>query len=392
MVQASKRDVRNSYTVHQGDDSSDTSDSKDSETSDSEDHETSDSETSHSDTEHKTDTTDDHSDKEDQAQKEKDAYEREVEFEQQDKEFKAKSKLKSGNSQDEFELEFKAGGGDAPEIKLKYKSESSSTHTELEYKVQFDSLIEFSENSNLVGYDANDTVLSEYDLGNTSWDPVVYSQTTDNGVTIYEAAVSTADGVFTLRMYLAGSFAQVNGSSLTPNALKIDVEVHNYQYVSNSSYLSLETDIKSQSQSEYHEKEDTVEEQAGFSSNEAEVSIGSSNSTGYFSWVETATADGSNVPVVYSGIITDGNQDDDDIESENKGTVYFTFDAQAPKDLIWDPKVGVVSEGALSIISALQSASNVSDALSALPGFGIFVAIFGIISLSGLATYRRKRY
>jgi hypothetical protein len=386
-IQASQTSVSDTIAADQdGDDETETSDSEDTESSDHED-ETDTTDTDDDDGE--TDTTDDHEDDDDEKE-ERDAYEREVEFEQQDREFKAKSALKNGDNKDEFELEFKVGGGDEPEIKLKYKTESSSSETELEYKIEFDRIIEFSENSSVVGFDTNDTILSEYEMDKMDWDPIVYSEVVENGVTIYSATASTSDGVFVLRMYLAGSFADVNGSALTPNALKIDVEIHNYDYISNSSYLSLETDIKSQS--EYEEKEDTVEEQAGFASNEAQVSIGNSNAAGYFSWVETAIADGVDVPVKYSGLITEGNEDDDDIESEQKGTAYFTFEAESPKDLIWDPKVGVVSEGALSLISAIQDASNVSEALSSLPGFELFLTVFTIIGLTGLTAIRRKRH
>ncbi|MHA2501497.1 MAG: hypothetical protein ACXAE3_01310 [Candidatus Kariarchaeaceae archaeon] len=274
----------------------------------------------------------------------KERYEREVDIENGDREWKIESEMKNGENKDKFEAEFKIGGGDEPEIELKYSTESDSSEIELKYRVNFDQIIEFSESGATAGYEEDvDQVVSEYELDKAVWEPLAYDEEIIDGVTLYTATATTSDGVVSLVLKLSTGIADVNSTTITPNAIKIDVIIDGYVYEGNGTYLALQADIKTESETEFDEESE--DETNGFAENEEEIRVDTADASAFFSWVETANADGVDIAVIASSLQESDDDDDDIEEGEKHEIIYFTFDAVQPEKIVWDPKVGVSIAG-----------------------------------------------
>ncbi|MCY3413225.1 MAG: hypothetical protein INQ03_16415 [Candidatus Heimdallarchaeota archaeon] len=299
------------------------------------------------------------------------AYEREIELEIDSEKFKIKSSLKTEDNKDEFELEFDIGSDDNAEIKMKFKSESENAESELEYKVKFDEIIEFTDLA-AIGYE-NETIVSSYEIGKSGWNALSYTENQDLG--LIEIIATTSDGVFSLNMRIANNFLQDDGVVLSPTSLKIDVTINQFSFVQNDTKLAIKTHIKSSSEME--RDEDTEDEQQGTASSESEVEISTTSTAAFFSWAQLAMADDQEVNVISSALT-----DSTDEESESSNKIYFTFDAINPTKIVWDPKLGVVSEASLANIAAALGV-DVSEGFT-LAGFELWVIVplfaFGLLS------------
>ncbi len=361
------------------DDSGTTGESDHSDATDESDHtdETDDEdETDHS------DETDDEDSEEEESEKE-DAYERELEIETSDKQFQVKSKLKFGDQEDEIEVEFEVE--DKAEIQLQYKTESSSQEAKFKYRVSFEKIIEYVD-STQTGFNGTQDIVSELEF--KQWDPIQYTVSNVNGVDVYVITATTSDQVFSLVIRISTSIIDLGNSTLTPNSVKIDVIINDYNYVNSNSSLAVKAKIKTESKLEMDDE--TVEEAAGFVEGESQVGIGLL-SAGFFSWADTAEADGVTVDVISSTLEDSSSEDTDLEENETSNKLYFSFMATNASSIVWDPKVGVISEGTQQLIQSIEEKYGglASNGGAALPGFGIWMLIFSVATLTAL--YHRKR-
>ena len=67
--------------------------------------------------------------------------------------------------------------------------------------------------------------------------------------------------------------------------------------------------------------------------------------------------------------------------------MYFSFITTNAAEIVWDPKVGVVSEGTQNLIAAIESKYGAGSG-SSLPGFGFWMIL---VSLGTLQVIRIKR-
>ncbi|RMG21782.1 MAG: hypothetical protein D6732_26870 [Methanobacteriota archaeon] len=268
------------------------------------------------------------------------AYEREIEYESEVDRFKSKSTLKNGTTKDVFEVEFDVQSDNAAEIKFKFSNSvainsSANNESELSYKVKFDKIVEFID-SGEPGYQ-NETIVSFYEIGNAGWNDLQVHYNTTLGYLQINA--TTQDGLFTLVMMLTSGFLNRDNVTITPNSLKIDVYINNYNLTSSDTKLAIKTHIKTEAQLQI--EQESEEELEGFASNETQVEISMANTTGYFSWAEFAEAMGSSIDVIASTL-----ENSTDEEGETSQKTYFTFDAVNVSSIYWDPKMGVVSQAA----------------------------------------------
>ncbi len=319
-----------------------------------------------------TDDHDDDEDSEDEKDEKDDAYKRELEITQEEDKFQIKSKLKLGENKDQIEIEFKVE--DEAEIEFEYKIEADSVESELEYEVEFQEIIEYID-IGVVGNGYQDgEEVSEYDIEDVDWNPISYTTEIVNGANVNVIRAETSDGVFVLVMKIAEALLDLeNGVTLTPNSLKIDVEIHNFPYNNTGSSLALKSKLKSET--EFKVDDDTTEETTGLAFDESQVTIG----LGFFSWAETALADGNVVSVVSSTleVTTEEEQDDDKLETEIEQKMFFSFNTTDAQDIVWDPKVGVISEGTVQEIAAIESKYAVEES-SSLPGFGFWMILVSL--------------
>jgi hypothetical protein len=270
-------------------------------------------------------------------------YEREVDIEQADFEWKIESELKSGDNKDKFDALFKIGGGNEPVIEFNYEQEAGSNETELEFIVEFVQVIEF-EDDGIPGYqEGNDTIVSIYELAEIDWNPIVYSLEEIEGVVLYTATATTVDGVFTLVLKLSNNLIQLNdtlNTSLGPNAIKIDVIINGYDYQGNNTYLTIQTDVKTEFEVDI---EDSDDEDNDINENEEQLLINSGKVSGFFSWVTIAEVNETIIDVITTDHLEDQDESTPD-KFEIDKTLFFTFDVQNANEIIWDPKIGVLNE------------------------------------------------
>ncbi len=315
--------------------------------------------------------------------------EREVKVSKSGQEVEIESELKNGTNKDKVELQIKAH--EDVEVKLKYKTESSTAEYKVEFRVEFREIIEYLDNDTTgSGYQPGvDTIVSRYRIGDHLGNDINYTIQTINNAQVHIFEITTTDGVFTVTFKLPEAVLNVSkGVVLTPNALKIDVEINNFPYQGSDTSLSLLTKVKTKTK--YEMKDHTEHEDLGISANESELALPApDNSTaGFFSWAETASADGQTISVVNTRPLPDtGDDGDEDHEAgEESRVIYFSFIAVQPKNIYWDPKVGVLT--AHYLVSLLENV----DA-GGIFGFEFIavLAAFGFVSVTVLQRkYRRK--
>ncbi|MFX0113421.1 MAG: hypothetical protein ACFFB3_02625 [Candidatus Hodarchaeota archaeon] len=311
--------------------------------------------------------------------------ERELKVDHSANEFEIESELKVGETKDEFEVRFKIE--DEPEIEFEYKNEMDSLETELELKIEFNSLNEFTDSNGNGYYDANDTVHSSYDLSAVDFEDIQYiTSTTSDGELLYEAWTQTTDGVFLLRMYVAGGFGLINGSAITPTEAKIDIEIHSYNFT-NQGNLALLLEVKTEVETEIDENDESPDEAEGLASSEEALGfVSPSDYFGFFSWATVATVDGVEKPVVsgpFKLLESDFESDEDESEFEQKGELALVY--PNGNDIIHDPKIGVVTDAVYSYIAGEESDT------SGIPGFIGITAFVMLTSGALLFFYRRRK-
>lgn len=322
----------------------------------------------------KTDNTDQNkTDDQDQEKEKEAAYERQVEMEKENKKFKIQSELKNGASKDKFEITFDVDSSDKAEIEIKYKTESGSNETSLKYRVEMEQIVEYVDSGAADGYQVGEEV-STYTIGQKGWDNLVYDYTNQ----VHTIVATTSDGVFKIVLKLSEVITPLDNATLTPNSLKIDIEMNNFPYTQSNSSLAIVTKIKSSAASKV--EDDTEEETVGFGSDEKEVRLNTTAASGFFSWVEHAMADGKLIDVL-SSPLSQATDDEDLEESESSTKLVFSFNAVNATKIVWDPKIGVTSEATVALLESILNSDLPSG--FQLPGFQFYyiIGIFGLFAL-----------
>ena len=290
---------------------------------------------------------------------------RETETEIENYSVQVKSELKNGENKDEIKIKFTVD--DNPKFKLEYSSEAGDLEYELEFTIKFKSITEYNDlDSNGVYNKSIDEKVQEYRFEDIDFLPIEYS--TVENTTIKEFNATTVDGVFSLFFYVSGEFALIDGSLVAPTEMKIDIGIHDFPYMNETSRLALYTKLESESEYEYDE--DTESEVKGFSSEEVEVEVSMGEFTGFFSWSEIVNVDGTDQSVLTSPL---GNDDIDD----NEQKIYLNYPHGI--HIVHDPKLGVTG-----LLSMVPPSAGVD-------GFSSIISLLAFVSIGVLAVYRRKR-
>ncbi|MHA1978229.1 MAG: hypothetical protein ACW98F_07110 [Candidatus Hodarchaeales archaeon] len=306
------------------------------------------------------------------------ANEREITVEMSDDgmELTIESQLKVGENEDEFEINVEIEDG--IEVELEYSTEVDDLEAELEFKINFYSLLEYEDiNDDGVFNETEDIIVQESLL--EAFDPISYKVVnTDTHV----IAINSTDGVFTCILYAVGEFASFDGTIVTPAEVKIDIIIKNFNYLSETSNLALYTRLEK----EYEYEDETDDEKDGFAEGESALGTTMNAFKGFFSWVDSATIDGVVQPVTASLHDEDDFADDEDDEWEQK--IYLNYPHGI--EIIHDPKLGV--SGILRLPSSSEIVSKLLDLLKlSKEGYLGSVAIFTLFTISTVILYRRKR-
>ncbi len=304
---------------------------------------------------------------------------RAVHIEKSDHKIQIEAEKRTGNRKDKVEAEIKAEDGHL-KIEFRYKTKVNSTKTDLKLKVKFREIIEYVDNGTPNnGYQLGEEIF-RYHIGKAGWKPFNYTVQTINGTNMHVMSITTTDGVFTAIFRVSEKLISLNNTKITPNEIKIDIRIVNFPYTSNASSLALKTKIESKFK--YKVENETHDEQEGRAANETEVRIGGTDALqGFFSWAEMATADGNQIPVLHSNLTEASHEEHDLEEGETSYMTFFSFIATTPKDIYWDPKIGI------AVSTALQN--NILANLT--PGFEALSFLLVLALIMPLIQYRRRK-
>jgi hypothetical protein len=198
------------------------------------------------------------------------------------------SELESGGIEDSFTIEVEVGP-DGAEFKVEFETGSSTNETEREFEVEFDELVEYLDvNENGVYDDSVDTDIQTLEL--VSFEPLVYTVENTAAGPVHIIDVLTTDGVFGARVYAVGDFTEINGSTIAPTQVKIDVMIMGFNFTDSSSQLALKVELSSELETTFDDS--TEDEEDGRAVSEAEMDVLLTDITGFFSWKESAEIDG----------------------------------------------------------------------------------------------------
>lgn len=288
--------------------------------------------------------------------------EREVSIEVQDSEASIESELKYGNMKNQIKVELRLED-EGIKFKTEFDSESNSSEIELEFKVKFQSIYEFIDIDEDGLFNASvDQVLQEYRLN--SFAPILFDTiVNDDGSKLHNLTVKTTDDVFTLYIYIAEEFQQIQNTTLTPAEMKLDIQIKDFPYLNDTSYLALKT--KLESSNEYEEEDETEDEQEGYAENEKGVYTESNGISGFFTWAEYAQIDGMDTLILTSPI-------ENEIES---GEEKFYLIYPHGDFIFHDPKIGVKN-----VLTYTSLETSILDSIPGASGLWI-IAIFGVSTL-----------
>jgi hypothetical protein len=222
---------------------------------------------------------------------------------------------------------------DADGLKIEFIYDSdydSGTEIELEFSIEFHEIIEYVDiNSNGI-YDS-ETDMSVQNIELADFSPVNYTIVNITNETDYHyLRIETTDNTFTAHIYISEEFFTINDTLITPNQLKIDIEINNFNFLNNNSKLALYTKLNSEL--DFEDNEETEDEKDGYAIEEYGLITKINKFTGFFSWKENATIDDVSQEVLFSMLETDDHDED-----EQK--IYINY--VRGNHIFHDPKVGI---------------------------------------------------
>ena len=294
---------------------------------------------------------------------------RNIEIDISDNEIQIESHLRSGDNIDSIQLKIQYES-EGLSIQVSYQKEyNSESETELEFGVKFPEIIEYIDNDDdgVYNSDIDSTIqillLDQFYLVNYSLSKI--SGDSD----LHYFRIETKDGVFKAHIYFIEEFAIVNNSLITPNQIKINIEIVNFPYLNGNSRLALYA--KLESEFEFKEEEETEDEENGYAENEQGLITTINQHTGIFTWDENATIDGISKKVRVGSVETDENDEGDQ-------KIYFNY--LNGNHIFHDPKIGIegllLSKKANFPLVPIVILISVISALSLSVGYSIYYFIY----------------
>ncbi|KKL47002.1 hypothetical protein LCGC14_2339910, partial [marine sediment metagenome] len=157
---------------------------------------------------------------------------RNIEIAISDNEIQIESNLRSGDKIDDIQLkiQFESEG---LSIDVSYEEEyNSGSETELEFGVEFHEIVEFLDSDDNGVYDQDiDSTINIISLD--EFYPANYSLSKISGDTdLHYFRIETTDGIFKAHIYFIEEFSIINNSLITPNQIKVNIEIVNFPYLS----------------------------------------------------------------------------------------------------------------------------------------------------------------
>lgn len=295
-----------------------------------------------------------------------------------------RSTWQQDTEQDSFELLIDTEG--KPKINFEYTTNNSSEN-KLTYQIVFKDIKEF-EDTNGNGYcDEDDTIIGVYTLEQASFRSMNYeNMTSPDGENIQIISTGTIDNMFTARFYAAQRHAYIAQSLCTPNEIKMDFIINNYQFKQNNTHLSLNMELRTNLETNLDTE--TFDESIGYATNENQFTIRSGNHTGFFSWVDTIDVDNS-TQQVQSMISSEKKQTIQNSSTDVSTISTISFSYPQGQNIVHDPKIGIIS-----LSTESYAASEIAESIAMLKMTSIYsyliVCILAAILFLGIVYYRKR--
>jgi hypothetical protein len=246
---------------------------------------------------------------------ERETDDREIGVDRQDDQIEIESVSKVNGATDKFKFKLKVNDDGGLSASVVSESRDTTFYNKQSLSVYFDKIVSYSGGGFYAG--GNNIVGAPYNL-DTNWNPFVCN----NGDPKYVCSVSTRDGVFAATFEFAGKSFPVGNMTITPSDLKITVTIQ-YPYAANASATDrIAVEVFGKAKSSYITTPNNVE---------AKKLVNTGTSA--FTWIDYALADNVNVTVASSPVLfTDEGED-------RKFGLWFSFDANKPAQIVWDPTV-----------------------------------------------------
>ncbi|MBY9001026.1 MAG: hypothetical protein KGD64_08940 [Candidatus Heimdallarchaeota archaeon] len=232
-----------------------------------------------------------------------------------------------GEIQNEISIQMKAEN-EGLKFELEFDNETEAMETEIEFTVEISEIIEYDDIHD-DGYfnESVDTVIQRVEL--SDFNDIVYAVENISNNLVHHLSIETSDGVFSAGVYISSEFSLINGILLAPTEIKIDIGIHGFNFIEPDSALALKIVLESESGVDYEVDEETEDEEDGRASDEEEVDISLGDYSGFFSWIENVTADGTNYLVNATPVDTSGEENE----------MYLNYPRGS--EIIHDPKIGI---------------------------------------------------
>lgn len=274
-----------------------------------------------------------------------------------------KLKQEAAGVEDEVKIVYHADEG---MMKVEYKTENATTETETELKVKFREVVEFVDTDGDGAYTPKtDRDVQRLNLDDLDWTVTPPTDVTSASGVAGKRIVGTGtfrdNGTLAFVLYVYGDFANVNGTTLRPSEVKIDILFEDFAYQAPDSQLALIVKAEQESEIEVEEKEDGQEVEG--------LQATANGFTAYFTWADNATVDGAVTPVVTTVLDSEAK----DNGSERKYALAYARGAS----INHDPVLGVQSAGEPSSVDARGT-----------PGPGVLLAA-AAVGVAALALRRK---
>lgn len=266
-----------------------------------------------------------------------------------------RARIRSTVQDGDGDLDYDIQAANRLSIQMQYMAQGDGQQADVQMTLAFKQMLEYEDANGNGELDPTDEVLSTYDLENATFDDLVHTDATaSDGRMMHTITARTSDGVFAMVSRTTETRTQTQSGDLSPNLMKIDIEVQDYQWTRTTSRLALRLTVETQgpvthvtdpAQREYMEE------------GEAGLEVADGEQTGFTTWVRTCQVDGASKQVRAQ------------LYEDAEGTsLYFNY--EQGDAIVHDPKLGVT-------IPALELFDLMDRLLPYLAAMGAGAAVIG---------------
>lgn len=260
--------------------------------------------------------------------------------------------------------------GQEASMKVEYETKNATGKTETELKVRLREVVEYADADGDGAYDPGaDRVVARYNATSLRWTVSQPTLVSDGAGSVGQRIVGTGalpgNGTISFVLSVYGDFANVNGTSLRPTDVKIDVLQDGFPYRENGTATALLFRTEREAKAELR-NDGEGERLRG-------VQAVSNGFAAYFTWADVAMVDGVEKPVPTTPVSnsTSGSG------SKLKDSFWLSY--PRGEHVNHDPVLGIASAGAATV-----------QARSEAPGPGAFLAVLAVGAAAAVVAARRR--